>query len=394
MTAGPVDFDPESLVAEARARTGLERFGDEDFREPLAVVCASLDTEAPLSDAGRLASRERVIGQLVERLTLQAWFDRRPDIVEEIIAPPVVIAGLPRTGTTMLYRMLSSAEGLTAPLHYEVAQPAPSFDWDFDPDHDRRISAAHAAVEAMMTAMPELGSIYPYEAMAPEESIYLYGGSLVSTSQQSMALVPSYDRWFRSADKRPAYRYLQRALQFLQWQRSQSGRPLGTSRWLLKTPDHLHGFDALLKVFAGAKIIQTHRDPLLTIPSICSFIRVLHSTTAARDDSVDIGQAWSAMFAVSMREAMAVRDARPDRFLDVWYRDTVANPRRVAEDVFAFIGQPLTQESWAEMERWREANKREARPSHSYALSDFGLSDDLIEDQFAGYRERFILPTL
>jgi len=119
---------------------------------------------------------------------------------------------------------------------------------------------------------------------------------------------------------------------------------------------------------------------------------VLHQPTAARDDALDIGAAWSRMFAASMTRAIAVRDRQPGSFLDVWYRDTVKEPRKVAEAVFAFIGQALTDAAWTEMQSWREANKREARPSHNYTLEEFGLSASDMENLFRAYRERFIIP--
>ncbi len=384
------DFDVPTLLAEARDRTGFSDFGGEDFLEPLQVLCRSLDTEAPLSIAGRQQHRERLIGTLANRLTLFEWVRRHPDILDEDIGVPVVIVGLPRTGTTMLYRMLSAAEGLTAPLFYEASEIAPAFDWDFNPAHDARIPAGDTAVAAMMAAMPELASIYPYETMAPEESIYLYRGAFLSTGEQSQALVPSYNDWFTTADKTPAYRYLRLAAQFLQWQRKRSDRWEAGARWLFKTPDHIHGLNEILAEFPGVHIIQTHRDPITTIPSICSFIHVLHSTSVARDDAHDIGDAWCAMFAGSMKRALDIRAANPGRFLDVWYRDTVANPRKVAEDVFGFIGQPLTDRGWNEMQKWRDANQREARPAHDYALADFGLTEARIWAEFAEYRAAFI----
>lgn len=386
------EFDRGELLREAQARTGLSDFGGEGFLEPLGVLCASLDTEAPLSPAGRLQHRERLLDFLSRRLTLFEWVRRHPEILDEDIGVPVVIVGLPRTGTTMLYRMLSAAEGLQAPLYYEANRLAPDFDWDFDPAHDARIAAGHAEVAAMNAAMPELASIYPFQAMAPEESIYLYRGAFLSTGEQSQALVPSYDAWFRTADKTPAYEYLKLAAQFLQWQRRRSGRLAEGARWLFKTPDHIHGLQELLNVFPGVHIIQTHRDPIVTIPSICSFIHVLHSTSVARDDAHDIGDAWSAMFAASMKKALAIRAANPGRFLDVWYRDTVANPRKVAEDVFGFIGQPLTAAGWNEMQKWRDANQREARPAHAYTLAEFGLTEDRIREEFKDYRAAFIEP--
>lgn len=385
-------FDPARLIAVARQRSSLSDPDDSTCREALDVLCHSLDTEAPLTPEGREAHAERLISLLADRLVLNDWFRRYPEIADEEIDRPVVIAGLPRTGTTMLYRMLAAAPGLAAPLYYEATALAPAADWNFDPAHDTRIPAARQRVQAMMEAMPDLASIYPFEAEAPEESIFLYGPSFLTTSQQSAALVPSYNDWYATADKRPAYRYLARTVRFLQWQRRKSGRWTESQRWLLKTPDHLHGFQEMLDVFPGVKVIQTHRDPIETIPSICSFIHVLHQPTSARDDAVDIGAAWSRMFATSMTRAIAVRDRNPASFLDIWYRDTVASPRKVAEEVFDFIGLPLTAEAWAGMESWRDANRREARPTHSYSLEEFGLDSSVIAELFRAYRERFIIP--
>jgi len=119
---------------------------------------------------------------------------------------------------------------------------------------------------------------------------------------------------------------------------------------------------------------------------------VMHAPSVARDDAKDIGDAWSAMFAASMTRALQIRARHPGRFLDVWYKDTVANPRKVAEDVFGFIGQPLTDTGWNEMQKWRDANQREARPAHAYTLEEFGLSEDRIRAEFREYRAKFIEP--
>src|SRR5690606_14180337 len=152
-------------------------------------------------------------------------------------------------------------------------------------------------------------AIYPFEALAPEESIYLLSPALRCTSGPSVARVPSYHRWFMDADKAPAYRYLRRTLQLLQWQQRRVDPSCGERRWLLKTPDHLHSLDALLAEFPDAGIIQTHRDPLKTIPSICSFIRALHAIFTDAPDARAIGDSWCDMFANSMQRVMQVRAA-------------------------------------------------------------------------------------
>jgi hypothetical protein len=392
MTEAVVRLEPQELMEAATDATGgLTDFGDGTFVEPLTVAARSLDRQARLSATGRLITRQQLIDYLSQRLLLEEWVRRYPEIETEEISAPVIIVGLPRTGTTLLYRMLSVADELTAPLHYEAASVAPPLDWNFEVAGDPRVAAAETSIEAMNAAAPELLSIYPFEAMAPEEDIFISGASFRTTSIQSSARVPEFEAWLAEADRVPLYRFLRRSLQMLQWQRRRRRPPLSPARWLLKTPDHIHGLDALLDVFPEAKVVQTHRDPVQTIPSICSFIRALHSIGTDEVDVAGIGDAWSAMFARSMTRALRTRQANPSQFCDVWYDDTVRAPRRVAEEVFSFIGQPLDDAAWNEMERWREANQREARPSHHYTLEEFGLSEERIAKEFSEYRESFIL---
>jgi len=387
------DFEPDDLLqAASHENGGLTDFGDDTYAEPLAVAARSLDREARLSATGRMILRQRLIGYLSQRLLLEEWIRRHPEIADEEISAPVVIVGLPRTGTTLLYRMLSVADGLTAPLHYEAASVAPPLDWDFRVEGDPRIAAADASIAAMNSAAPELLSIYPFESMAPEEDIFISGASFRTTSIQSAARVPEFEAWLADADRVPLYRYLRRSLQLLQWQRRRRQPPALPARWLLKTPDHIHGLDALAEVFPDVRVVQTHRDPMQTIPSICSFIRALHSISTDEVDVMGIGNAWSAMFARSMTRALRIRAAEPERFCDVWYDDTVKAPRRVAEEIFAFIEQPFPDSAWDEMQRWRDANQREARPSHQYSLEDFGLSKERIATEFSEYRDLYILP--
>jgi hypothetical protein len=384
-------FDLAVLTETAVASTGLDDFGDRSFREPLEVVARSLDTEAGLSAAGRAGQSSALLGHLITRLQVESWIRRYPEILEETIAAPILIVGLPRTGTTMLYRMLSVARGLSAPLHYEVRDPVPPVGWDFRCATDPRVAAAEESIRLMNDAAPGLASIYPFEALAPEEDIFLTDRSFRSTGFHSVARVPAYEEWFAAADKTPAYRYLGRCLRLLQWQRARSDPQAPPGRWLLKSPDHLHSLQELFSVFPDALVIQTHRDPLRTIPSICSFIKTLHEMSCATVDAAGIGRAWSEMFARSMSGALAARGQRQDRFLDVWYEDTVTRPHAVAEEVFSFIGSALDEDARREMGRWRDANRREARPSHRYTLEEFGLAEDRIASLFAPYREAFVL---
>ena len=153
-----VHFGEASILADARARAGLTRFGDESFREPMRHMLHAYETEADLNEAGRLAMRERTLELLVNRLRVEDWLARHPEILREPIAAPIVIAGLPRTGTTMLHRLLSCDPALYAARFYELRNPAPFPDSDWRSD-DPRIADAVAHVEQILASVPELAAI-------------------------------------------------------------------------------------------------------------------------------------------------------------------------------------------------------------------------------------------
>jgi len=384
-----IDLSVNGVLAAATARDGLTDFGDDSFREPLQVLIDSLTQEAHLNEAGRMGQFYRTVDLLVNRLRVEDWFKRHPEITNERIEAPVVIVGLPRTGTTMLHRILASDSRFFAPIWYEVRHPAPFPGWAFK-GQDPRIPAAEAEVAMMLEANPDIAAIHPMNATGADEEIMLLEHSFFSTTPPAFGNVPSYMAWQEAHDNTPGYRYLKRLLQFLQWQKKRQGQ--AGQRWLLKTPHHLHCMDILLREFPDAVVIQTHRDPLQTIPSIASFHYELWKLGSDVADPVAVGQMWAAKFAKGMHHTMAVRDGGADScFLDVQYNDTVADPFGVIGQVYDFIGMALTPQARQAMEHWQEENRRDSRPAHHYTLAEFGFTEAGIAAQFAEYRERFIL---
>ena len=228
------------------------------------------------------------------------------------------------------------------------------------------------------------------DAMGPDEDIMLLEQSFYSFNIQSFAWLPGFDAWVEAQDHRPGYEYLLLLLKFLQWQKKQTGQQ--AERWTIKAPHHLHYMDLVLDVFPDAKVVQSHRDPLETIPSLASMIFELWRIYSDSADPVKVGQQWARKFARGMAHTMAVRDGgMEDRFLDLWFRDTVSDPLTEIRKVYDFIGMELTPEAEAEMRAWQDFNRRELRPTHEYSLDQFGFTEAGLEEQFAGYRERFII---
>ncbi|ROS05753.1 sulfotransferase family protein [Sinobacterium caligoides] len=386
-----IDFSFDSVVAEAKQRAGLDNFGDYSFEAPLRVLLHALEVEAKLSELGREMQHERVVNALVNRLQLQDFCQRYPEILDEQIAAPVVIVGLPRTGTTMLQRTMACDERFYSPLWYEIHYPAPARDWDFTTENDARIPQAELDVEAILEVSPGLAAIHPLEAGAADEEIILLEHSFFSTTPEAFCNIPGYGDWLSEADNTPGYQYLRRQLQFLQWQKKKSGVNPNAERWLLKSPHHLHHMQTLLEVFPGTKVVQTHRDPLQTIPSICSFNSTLWAMNSEAVDDQEIARQWSDKFARGMRHTMAVRAQYPEAFLDLWFDQTTTDAQGCARAIYEFVGMQASESALEKMRQWRQANKREDRAPHHYTLQQFGLTEQGLSEQFNDYRQAFIV---
>lgn len=390
----PLSLDPQALVAEARAKSGLERFGDESFREGLAVLCDSLEREARLHETGRATQHARLVDSLATRLMVEDALVRHPEILAEDLGDPVVIVGLMRTGTTRLHRMLGAGPGFETAAWWEVRYPAPfpGSDWRKD---DPRIPAAREEVRMTLEAVPVLASVHPWDAEGADEEIMLVEHAFKSWVPESGAQVPGYVAWLDAQDMGDAYRYLVRLLRYVQWQKRESGRlraPDGRRRWILKAPFHLAFIDTLVDLFPGVRFLQTHRDPLETIPSGASMYRALRALNSDHVDAHACGERVRDRFLWALTRCMRSREKLPpDRFLDVDYRAVGRAPLDEARRVHDWLGLPWSDEAEAAMQGWLRDNARESRAAHEYTLEEFGFTAEGLARDFAEYRERHVL---
>ncbi|MGF6202569.1 sulfotransferase family protein [Pseudomonas laurylsulfatiphila] len=383
------DFALDALLAEARARSGgLDDFGPGDFRQGLRVLADALKNEACLSPAGQGLLREKLLGQLVNRLVMEDHLRRHPEILEQPIDDPLVIVGLPRTGTTLLQRTLAVDPQFSKAMWWETRYPAPLPGETLE-QPQKRIARARVEVAGMIEFLPQLLAIHPLDAEQPDEEFMLMEHSFLC-AMDSYVNVPSYTAWLDGQDQTQVYRYLKRTLQFLQWQQARRGIEPGR-RWLLKSPQHLHTLELLFAVFPKAQVVLTHREPARTIPSLASFIHTLWLLYSDKADAEAVGEQWNRRMARALRHAMAVRERMPpERFLDVHFEDTVAEPQAVVERIYQFAGLQLTPQTRSAMAQWLQANGREKRAVHQYSPGQFGLSEEILQRDYAEYRTRHI----
>jgi hypothetical protein len=380
-------FDEDSLIGEARRKSGLSEFGDEGFREPLRMLLESL-AKAPLNAVGTTVLRTSIRRSLVQRLRARDWLHRHPEIADERIAAPIVVLGMMRSGTTLIQRLLARDPRFHSALGWQIAEPAPRPDTRWD-EPDPRIADGIARTQQMREFAPRLYAIHPTDAMEADEEIVFLADAFLSHVPEASCNVPRYRAWLEEQDFTPAYRYLHQMLQLLQWQNRMRGED--RERWVLKTPAHLGYLDTLFSVFPDAHVIHMHRSPLETVPSGASLNSTLWQMYADHVDLQEVGRQWLERMAWSTQRALGARDRLPpDRFTDVRYADAVADPLVEVERIYDDLGLELHSEARTAMSAWLDRDRAQEAPRHDYSVEQFGLSEVEIHDAFSEYMRRFI----
>ena len=389
-----VRLDEASLLAEARQRTGLADFGDGSFREPLTKLVDAIEHEARLTTAGRAGQRARIIGLLAARLQRQDWLAHHPEIEDERVDVRLVVVGFPRTGTTLLHRILAQDPRSSWLAWWECRHPAPLPGWQVEEARDRpdpRIARAQAEAAAMIAANPALAAVHPFDALAPDEDVMLLEHAFQSSPPAGLMNVPSYLRWHLAQDGRSTYADHARWLRFLQWQKRMRGEPVGA--FVLKAPHHMVHLDELLARYPGAVIVQTHRDPLETLPSLASMAFELRRLTSDSVHPSECAEYALTTARCRLEQTERVRQATGGRrFVDVWFGDIVTGALAVVERIYSGIGLDLPDGVRNAMARYVAENGRDKRPAHGYTLAQFGLDEAAVRREFAAYREAYVLP--
>ena len=380
---GKLDID--SMVAKARRRTGLSDFGDEWFMEPLSVLVRSINEEADLTLLGRTIQRRRIEGALATRLRVEDLLRRRPEIRDIELGPAIVIAGLQRTGTTTLHRLIASHPEMRAVAAWEGLNPLP-LPREEPGDPHTRIRQALIAERAIAYLAPAFFAVHPAEHDAPEEDVLLLDVSFMSQSAEATMHVPTYARWLEGRDHTRAYEEFRTLLQLLH-------RQAPRHHWVLKTPHHMEHLDVVLEVFPTATIVQTHRDPLKTIPSFCSMVAHGRGLFSDRVDPREIGAHWLAKTARLVELTARAREAAdPHRFVDVSYYDLVDDPMAQLRQVYERAGIPFGEDARRVAERTANRNVQHRYGRNVYDAGSFGLTREEIEDRIAPYRRRYDIP--
>ncbi len=378
-------LDVDKLVKHAKRKAGLSDFGDDGHLEALRVLVESVNDEARLTPTGLLIQKSRLAGALIQRLRIQDLLKQHPQIDDIDLGTVIVITGLQRTGTTLLHRLIYSHPEIRGISGEEALIPVAATDAPERAERSRRRRAV-LAERTISYLSPDFMAVHPINREQPEEDVLLLDLNFMSQSAEAILHVPSYSRWLAEQDHTATYEYFRRVLKVLTWQRP-------ARAWVLKTPHHLEYLDVLLKVFSGATVVQTHRDPRVAVTSFCSMVAHGRGMFSDHVDPAEIGRHWCDKTHRMVEWAMKTRAETPGgRFVDVSYYDLTRDPMSQLRQIYEVAGIDFDDEARKMAEQYVAANPQNRFGKHHYRLEHFGLSEQVMDETFAAYRDAYGIP--
>ena len=381
-----VSLDERELLAAAVANTGLDDYGDSWFREPFSFLVRALEEEADLTLLGRILCRSELQRFLQNRLQIEDYWKKHPELSEQKVEAPIFVCGLARTGTTLLHELLAQDPRNRVPLLWEMmfsVPPPETATFATDP----RIARAHRDITILDLIDPAFPSMHENAGDRPNECIFIFALQFLADFFVGQYHIPSYSVAMASRDSKPVYAYHKRVLQLLQSRHS-------GDRWVLKTPAHIARLDSLFSVYPDARVVVTHRDPLRVISSVSSLFTSLRAmrSNAVRDDvagAVFVQQMMLEIY-LQLREELA---GHSEQLVDVVYRDLVHDPIGVVARLYESWGIPFSDVARAKMRAYLEANPQGKRGVHEYSFEETGLDLATERAKFEAYQARFDVPS-
>lgn len=368
-------FDADRMVERA-CRRG-EYVPDEfapGWHDGLRAFLESAEQDGRLNAVGTRMALQSATGRLMAGARIARCRSERPDLCDVELAPPIVIIGGWRTGTTFLFRLLGTDPRLHAPLPAELVSP-----WAFvDPGHPDPAGVNASSSSVLHTLNPDMAVVHPSGPALPEECVLGMGVDLRNWGFTSMMRLPGYAEWLAAQDFAPTYERYREVLQLLARHDDR--------RFVLKAPAHTAELDHLIATFPGLVVVQIHRDIVATLTSGASLFAVYRSTYSDDVDAAEVGRHQVAQSELWFRRAVEVRKTTPPEaatFVDLDYHDLVSSPKDTLRQVYSAAGMEPPVDLDGFVEDYHRAHPRDAKGTHRYTPEEFGLVPDEIRERFS-----------
>jgi hypothetical protein len=380
-----VDLTVDAVLQAAVGATGLSDFGPDDFRERLDLWVREVDEDPDRTGLGRMILFANVVRYASNRLRVHDLLRRHPEIRDLPVEKPVIVIGLPRSGTTNLVNLLGADTRFRSMPLWESYEPVPDPREAVGPDGvDPRWTRCQEAWEAMRASTPYVAAMHPMEPDHIHEEIELQLSDFSSYNQEWVGRVPEWRDYYLAHDQTPHYEYMLTGLRILQWYRPRE-------RWVLKSPQHLEQIGPLMSVFPDATIAVTHRDPVAVVQSTITML-----TYSARMSYRQTRPEWYLEYWTDRMRRILERSVRDrhllprDRVVDVYFDRYMRDEIGTLQGIYEMAGLELTSEARAQIEAHQAAHPRGKEGRVHYDLrGNFGVTPEQVREQFGFYFDAF-----
>ncbi len=382
-----VDFGEEAILEAARERTGLSDFGPDDFRVRLGILRDEWGNDPGLTRFQRAVLHPYLVRYCANRLLIQDTWKRHPEIFREEIAEPVIVVGLPRSGTTHMVNLLAADERFHSLPLWESYEPVPLPGEAPLPDGtDPRYQRCADAWEGMRRSTPLIAAMHPMNPEHIHEELELMGPDFASYNFEWLAHSPRWRDHYLATDQTPHYEYMKNVLRLIQWRR---GEP--RKRWVLKCPQHLEQLPVLRKVFPDATVVFTHRDPVAVLQSTITMQAYSQRMARKRVDRAALLEYWTDRILHLLQACVRDRDLFTEsESVDSPFHVFMADPMGMLGRVYEAAGLELTPTARGQLERYLQDHPRGKEGQVVYDLrTDFGVDPSELRERFRFYFDRF-----
>lgn len=381
----PVTISAAGVLEAAMAETGLKNFGAEDFRPRLDLWVQAFNADHGASNVTRANMLTMFTRYAATRLRLEDLLARHPEILDIEIDQPIIVAGLPRSGTTHLLNLISADSRLRSLPWWEAIAPIPGPDDQVGADGvDPRWTRAAEGWAQQDAVLPHMKAMHGFQPDHVSEDIELQALDFSSYLIEWLAMVPQWRDYYLQHDQSSNYAYLKKALQALTWLK-------GPNRWVLKCPQHMEQLPVLLKTFPDATIVITHRDPVGSIQSAITMSCYANRILRKSIDAALYRDYWIDRYHTLLSRCVADRDALPkEQVIDVYFDELMADSDAVLKAIYQKADLALTDESLQELHAYIDSHPRSKHGKVVYNLQrDFDITAEQVRANFDFYFERF-----
>jgi hypothetical protein len=380
-------LEPDELLATARASTGLDDLGEDDWpgwTETYRRMVTAIDEESRLHALGRLVTRAELLKVLQTWLRLQRVWTTRPAIRTEPIEAPLFVVGPPRTGTTILLELLALDPQLRAPVAWEALHPITD-----EGDAERRRELSECEQEFWADIHPDFMTMHELASDLPCECVHFLMYDFAGPYWSMLYDTPSFTGWqLENLDTLGrVYRLHRRMLQTFQHD-SDDGTGAEPRRWLLKSPGHLSTLAALFAEYPDARVIHTHRDPRRFIASLVSLLSVLRFMRSERDERLTLGPIMEVTYQLFLEQVIAQRGdgtVPDDQIVDTHFLELMSEPVPMLHRVYDQLGYDWPPGHDRTISGYLDAKPKAKHGAHTYSYPDLGLDETHVRATFAPY---------